>query len=71
MWQEKSYLMEGNAEAVVTTCEKANVLNLHIYFKFAWLHHKNSTVLLSFRLCFCALLNIVIVDVKAELELSM
>ncbi|CAG7901884.1 unnamed protein product [Brassica rapa] len=32
---EKSYLMEGNAEAVVTTCEKANVLNLHIYFKFA------------------------------------
>ncbi|CDY40285.1 BnaA07g09150D [Brassica napus] len=30
-----AYLMEGNAEAVVTTCEKANVLNLHIYFKFA------------------------------------
>lgn len=70
MWQEKSYLMEGNAEAIVTTCEKANVLESS-YFKFAWLHHKNSTVLLSFRLCFCALLNIVIVDVKAELELSM
>lgn len=31
---EKSYLMEGNAEAVVTTCEKANVLESS-YFKFS------------------------------------
>ncbi|XP_048591468.1 uncharacterized protein LOC106433378 [Brassica napus] len=31
---EKSYLMEGNAEAIVTTCEKANVLESS-YFKFA------------------------------------
>ncbi|CAN6908268.1 unnamed protein product [Brassica oleracea] len=30
----KSYLMEGNAEAVVTTCEKANVLESS-YFKFS------------------------------------
>ncbi|CAH8390897.1 unnamed protein product [Eruca vesicaria subsp. sativa] len=33
LW-EKSYLMEGDAEAVVTTCEKANVLESS-YFKFA------------------------------------
>ncbi|KAG2320897.1 hypothetical protein Bca52824_014110 [Brassica carinata] len=36
LWRllDKSYLMEGNAEAVVTTCEKANVLESS-YFKGA------------------------------------